>query len=276
MTQRTPSDHKITPRDMKFVRDANPRWWANNDPIATAFWNALSATFPHGEKFFMDSVRHFRDQVSPALQEQIKGFITQEAIHTREHLAFNRIVSDHGYVIDEIDAQNKADLDEARQEHPIGQLAITMGLEHFTAILAHALLTDERHLAGAPKEVRDLWRWHAMEEIEHKAVAFDTYMEAMKDASAFERWKIRCLVMVRTTWDLAVFQKWAIGKLLAQDGIDIKKARWRLLKFLLVEAGIIRSIARAYLTYFLPGFHPWRMDDRNLLAAEETRLAAAA
>jgi predicted metal-dependent hydrolase len=276
MTQRTPSDHKITPRDMKFVRQPNPRWWANNDPIATAFWNALSATFPHGEKFFMDSVRHFRDQVSPALQEQIKGFITQEAIHTREHLAFNRLVSDHGYVIDEIDAQNKADLDEARQEHPIGQLAVTMGLEHFTAILAHALLTDERHLAGAPKEVRDLWRWHAMEEIEHKAVAFDTYMEAMKDASAFERWKIRCLVMVQATWDLAVFQKWAMGKLLAQDGIDIKKARWRLLKFLLLEPGIIRSMAGAYLSYFLPGFHPWRTDDRHLLAAEETRLATAA
>lgn len=276
MSTLTPAGHTITPRDRKFATANNMRWWANGDPIATAFWNAFSATFPDGERFFMDAVRTFRDNVSPGLREQIKGFLAQEAIHSREHVTFNRLVSEHGYDIAEIEVRNKEELDEARKEHAIGQLAVTMGLEHFTAILAHALLSEPRHLAGAPLAVQDLWRWHAMEEVEHKAVAFDTYMEVMKDVSPFKRWWIRCLVMVRTTWDMAVFQGWAIGRLLEQDGIDLKRSKWRLARFLLKEPGIIRSIAWAYLQYFKPGFHPWAIDDRHLLRAEEARLAEAA
>ena len=276
MSSTTPANHTITPRDRKFAHANNMRWWANGDPIGTAFWNAFSATFPDGERFFMDSVRHFRDHVSPSLREQIKGFLAQEAIHSREHVTFNRLVSEDGYDVAAIEVRNKEELDEARTEHPIGQLAITMGLEHFTAILAHALLSDPRHLEGAPEAVQDLWRWHAMEEVEHKAVAFDTYMEVMKDVSPFKRWWIRSFVMLRTTWDMAVFQGWAMGRLLEQDGINLSRSKWRMARFLLKEPGIIRSIAWAYLQYFRPGFHPWAIDDRHLLRAEEARLAEAA
>jgi len=276
MAKLTPTDHTITPRDVHFLREPAGRWWANGDPLATAFWNGLSATFPLGEKFFMDSVRRFRDQVSPELREQIKGFLTQEAIHTREHLMFNRMVADHGYVMDEIDRRNKEDLDLAREEHPVGQLAITMGLEHFTAILAHAILSDERHMAGAPEEIRNLWRWHAMEEIEHKAVAYDTYLEVMKDVSPFKRWYIRSFVFLRTTWDFFSFQYWAMGRLLEQDGIDLSRSKLRLARFLLKEPGILRAIGKAWLSYFRPGFHPWQHDDRHLLRVEEARLAEAA
>ena len=44
--------------------------------------NALSTTFPDGERFFIDSVRNFQDQIKdPKLQKDIRAFIGQEANH---------------------------------------------------------------------------------------------------------------------------------------------------------------------------------------------------
>ena len=67
MTAVTPADLTITPRDLKIDREArNARWWHGGDPIATAYFNALSAAFPQGETFFIDTVRRFRDQADQA------------------------------------------------------------------------------------------------------------------------------------------------------------------------------------------------------------------
>src|SRR4029079_15061731 len=62
---------------------------------------------------------------------------------------------------------------------PISNLALTAALEHFTATLAELLLTDEdaRAMFGEPA-ARDLFVWHALEESEHKAGAFDVYRAA--------------------------------------------------------------------------------------------------
>ena len=59
---------------------------------------------------------------------------------------------------------------------PLARLAATVALEHLTAILAAALLDGRSgSLAGADPRVAELWRWHAVEETEHKSVAFDVY-----------------------------------------------------------------------------------------------------
>ncbi len=87
----TPADLSITPRDRRFGREtAAPRLWHGGRVEATAIYNALSTTFPAGEAFFVESVRAFRKGAPPKLAEEIKGFTTQEAIHSREHDAFNK------------------------------------------------------------------------------------------------------------------------------------------------------------------------------------------
>ena len=94
----TPTDLTITPRDRRFGRDeATPRWWHGGNPYASALYNALSATFPEGEAFFVESVRKHRDGADARLAGEIKAFTTQEVIHSREHLAFNRRAADAGY-----------------------------------------------------------------------------------------------------------------------------------------------------------------------------------
>src|SRR5271156_4252960 len=81
----TPADHVVRPRDIAFGRNqAHARWWLGGNPVATAFYNTLSAAFPQGERFFIESVRHFRHMATPELQNQIAAFSAQEFIHTRE------------------------------------------------------------------------------------------------------------------------------------------------------------------------------------------------
>ena len=99
------------------------------------------------------------------------------------------------------------------------QLAATAALEHFTAIMAHALLSDPRHLEGASPEAARLWRWHAMEEIEHKAVAFDTFVATVKGGPV-GRYLLRCLVMLMATFTFNIEIGWNIADFFHQDRIN--------------------------------------------------------
>ena len=162
----TPADLTITPRDRRFGREATQtRLWHGGRVEATAIYNALSSTFPAGEAYFVESVRKFREGAPPKLAEEIKAFTTQEAIHSREHDAFNKRAELAGYDLSKLEAQVEKRLAITRERPPIVNVAATMALEHFTAILAHQLLADPRHLESADPEAADLWRWHSVEEI---------------------------------------------------------------------------------------------------------------
>jgi len=272
----TPTDLTITPRDRRFGRDrVTARHWLNGDPIATAFFNALSITFPRGEAYFIESVRAFRDGVPDRLAGEIAAFIRQEIVHSREHLAFNRQVTDHGYDVSRLDADVTMMLDLAKQRPPIASLAATMALEHFTAILAHELLRDPRYLEGADREVAALWRWHAIEEIEHKGVAHDTWVHATRDWSRFKRWWVKTAMMIVVTKHFLHHRARGMMDLLAQDGITRRRAWGGLLRYALVQPGILRRVAGPWVRYFLPGFHPWQVDDRTLIAVADSPYADA-
>jgi len=261
-------DLSITPRDRRFGRDmATPRLWHGARVEATAIYNALSTTFPAGEAFFVESVRAFREGTPPKLAEEIKGFTTQEAIHSREHDAFNKRASDAGYDLSKLEQRVEWRLSITKSKPPIVSLTATMALEHFTAILAHQLLANPRHLAGAEQETADLWRWHAIEEIEHKGVAYDTWLHATRHWPSWKRWKVKAKVMLFVTRNFVVDRTAGSLELMRQDGITGLKAWSRLLWYLWVRPGMFRKIAGAWLKFFMPGFHPWNEDDRHLLSA---------
>jgi len=269
----TPGDLTIESRDRHFDEPATTRWWHGNDPVATAFYNALSASFPMGERYFIDSVKQFRHHADSKLQGQIGTFITQESLHTREHLAFNRIAADRGYDFARIDAYLKRRFAWARSRPPLEQLASTIALEHFTAILAHALLNDPRHLDGAPFAVKQLWQWHAIEEIEHKGVAYDTYLAATRTRTSLVRWLLRSYVMMVTTILFLHEIAYSTAQFFRQDKINTPWIWFRFLKYVFVRPGVLRSVLGSYLAFFRPGFHPWSVDDRALIAKYELSLA---
>jgi predicted metal-dependent hydrolase len=264
----TPADLTITPRDRRFGREAaTPRLWHGGRVEATAIYNALSATFPIGEAYFVESVRAFREGAPPKLAEEIKGFTTQEAIHSREHDAFNKRAADAGYELSKLEQRVTERLAITRSRPPIVNVAATMALEHFTAILAHELLANPRHLDGAEPEAADLWRWHAVEEIEHKGVAYDTWLWATRNWPRYTRWKVKAKVMLLVTRNFLVDRTAGSLELMRQDGVTGLKAWSLLLSYLWVRPGVFRKIGGAWLSYFLPGFHPWNVDDRHLLGA---------
>jgi predicted metal-dependent hydrolase len=264
----TPADLRITPRDRRFARDSlHERLWHGGSVEATAIYNALSTTFPKGEAFFVESVRRFRDGASPKLTEEIKGFTTQEAIHSREHDAFNRRAADAGYDLSKLEARVEQRLAVAGARPPIVNVAATMALEHFTAIIAHELLANPKHLEGADKDAAELWRWHACEEIEHKGVAYDTWLHATAHWSRWMRWKVKAKVMLYVTRNFLVDRTHGSLELMRQDGVTGLTAWVRLLSYLWVRPAMFRKIAGAWFQFFLPGFHPWNEDDRHLLRA---------
>jgi predicted metal-dependent hydrolase len=257
----------ITVRDRRFGRDAAPsRWWLNGDPVATAWHNALSATFPRGEAMFIESVKAFREGVPPRLAEEIRAFVKQEVNHTREHLAFNRAAEAAGYDFSRIDARTERLIADVYAKPPSVWLGVTMALEHFTAMFAHEFLSNPEHFHGGDEAQADLWRWHAVEEIEHKAVAYDTWSHATAHWSRWRRWQVKSLLMLLTTGRFVRHRSGDALDLLAQDGITGLKARARLAWYLVGSPGILRRVLPHWLAYFLPGFHPWKLDDRALIA----------
>ncbi|HYZ49040.1 MAG TPA: metal-dependent hydrolase, partial [Sphingomonas sp.] len=133
LAAKTPADLIIRPRDRRFGRGARQqRWWHGGDPVATAFHNALSITFPRGEAFFIESVKAFRDGAPPKLAEEIKAFTMQEVMHSREHVAFNKRVVDMGYDVSRLEQAVTESLELTKGRPQILNLAVTMALEHYT------------------------------------------------------------------------------------------------------------------------------------------------
>ena len=251
----TPAELSITPRDRRFGRHAaTPRLWHGGRVEATAIYNALSTTFPAGEAFFVESVRAFRAGTPPELSAQIKAFTTQEAIHSREHDAFNKRAADAGYDLSKLEAQVDKRLAVTRNKPPVVSLAATMALEHFTAILAHELLADPRHLEGADRETADLWRWHAAEEIEHKAVAFDVMKHLRAGYWRQVRTQLVVTPMMLLMWVRGVRFMYSVDPHVAPG----TKARWRDY-FKAARRGLVPGplrFIRVIGSYYKPNFHP--------------------
>ena len=175
------TERKVPTRRISFEKSLQtvPKHFASEgDLIGSHLMASLSAVFPDGEDFFVRSVRHFRDAVTdPELKVQVSGFIGQEAVHGREHRAFNDHLDTLGYPVKRFERLTKRGLAIRERVLPAtSNLAATAALEHFTATLAELILTDPdaRDMIGNPA-VTELFLWHALEESEHKAVAFDVY-----------------------------------------------------------------------------------------------------
>lgn len=261
----TPKVVSIVPQRMNFAFDGLPKHWFDNEPVQTHLLNALSLTFPDGERFFVDSVRAFRHvATSQEQQKEISGFIGQEAMHSLEHDTFNKMLATLGYRDEAEGGQALAQkfINGGRKSlSKVEQLAATAALEHITAIMAQWLLSDHDVIEKIDPAVRQLWLWHAIEETEHKAVAFDVLQQAT-DGDYLTRVK----VMAPATWFLLVYTFAYTAAFLRKDGLlnqplTLAKGIWQLAR----PGGLFASVVPAWFQYFKPGFHPWDDDDSHLI-----------
>jgi predicted metal-dependent hydrolase len=238
--------------------------WHGGSAFRTAYFNAMSMLFPLGEKFFIDSVRYFKDEIEDTeLLNEITAFQGQEATHRRQHQDYNELLCrQRGYDLERFERPLRDRMAWAyRTFSPRRRLAGTVANEHLTAIMANDMLRYRDAFSGADPHVAALWQWHGVEETEHKAVAFDVFVAV--DGTVRERrqalvmntffffkdtFRIMCL-MLKADGKLWSLREWASG-----------------FKFLFLRPGILRRVVIPYFKFYRRDFHPWQHDNRALIA----------
>lgn len=268
----TGSDHSLIDLhkrrlELVFSNDI-PDVWYDNNPIATMLWASFSVTLPEGERQFIRSVRHFESRVNdPALQERIREFAFQEGQHAKQHSLLNDFLRARGFPVDAVLKDLNKLIEKERALSPKAQLALTVTAEHFTAIIADFFLTKHpEELDKMHPELARLWAWHAIEEAEHKSVAFDVYMTIFGDRSYLNR------LMVLQTWYIS-WQMTRHMALFAKTTGDLFKPKSLVqgLWYFAKPSSLIWSSLPDYLSFFRPGFHPWHIDNRATLALARSR-----
>jgi len=236
-----------------------PTRWNGGDAFRTAFFNALSMSFPVGEQYFIDSVRQGFQTLPATSQErfacEVKGFIGQEATHRRIHQLFNQHLQNQGFhnaieqrALRRIQAKSGMDL----RVH-VGATAAT---EHLTALFANWMLSNPEFLSGAQPRLQLLWQWHSAEESEHSTTAFDIY-QAMGGGYS---WRVRLLRYITVVFLCDLMNQTLRN--LWQDGSLFKASTWMSAYALLLgKKGLLRTNYKLWRAYFSQDFHPQQQEN---------------
>jgi uncharacterized protein len=262
-TSSCPTDIELELRRMNFRwATPMPTRWAGNSKFITHWFNAVSSVLPSIEKVLIDSVRSFDDQVTdPKLREQIQAFVAQEGHHAFQHRAMNAALEKLGFDMTSQEKLTRRLLQKAWDLcRPEQRLAMSVGLEHFTAHYSDQLLGDEDNMRDFEPRMRALCRWHAMEETEHKSVLYDAYQHV--SGRYWQRIDLHfwCTLFIVPILHLLQFRlMWSDRK--RGSLWDTIKGFW----YLYVRPGSLRRMIPGYLTCFRRNFHPWQHDNRELL-----------
>ena len=256
-----------TRRDIKFNLPADKiATWNKNSVHLSHFMNTMSIVFPVGERFFIQSVRNYRDQITdPELQKAVTGFIGQEAMHGREHEEYNEALFARAPSAKKFEEHIARLLGWVQKKTPkSAQLSATIALEHFTAIMADALLKYPEMLEDTDPRYAALWRWHALEETEHKSVAFDVWETVMGRGPRAYIERTGGLVLATLIFWFKIFP--AYLRILRDEGKLGDRKGWQLwFHYALGKVGFLRKLVGPWADYFRPSFHPWDHDNRHFL-----------
>lgn len=254
----------IPPRQMEFspAHGSARHPFFNNNLLASSMFVVFSGIFPPGERFFMESVRHFRNDIKdPVLKAKVAGFMGQEALHGREHERLNAFFTERGLDVAMPERMIKFSLGLLEYLSPRQQLACTTLMEHFTAHLAEQWLTDDRFQKTSDPEMLKLWYWHALEELEHKAVAYDVFDTV--NGTQRER-KLAGLYVGAALLPSILFSwAWLVAK--DKERFNLREHR-RGLRELFGHKGFISSILPHMPAFMRRNFHP---DQQNTAALEQ-------
>jgi len=236
-----------------------PARWNGGDAFRSAFFNALSMSFPVGEQFFIDSVRAGLKALPQADQDrlgaEVQGFVGQEATHRRIHALFNGHLEKMGFD-NELERRAAKRLQENAHRDVRIHVAATAATEHLTAIFAEWMLSHPEALQGAEPRLQTLWLWHSAEESEHRSTAFDVY----RALGGNQEWRKRLFRYITITF-LSDVTRQTIRNLW-HDGSLFKWSTWRsAYRLLLAKDSMFRGNYAQWKAYEAPDFHPRQQDD---------------
>ena len=258
MAQPQNKDHQklvIKPRHMDFPFGSLKSIKFFDDNIyKSAFMAGLSASFPAGEMEFLNSVKNYRDQIkTPELLTQVKGFIGQEGHHSHQHVLVNRELDRLGYKTQKVEdsLQKVIDTRVAKLTDKF-RLAHTVSAEHITAIMAEYVINTPKCMDGMEAPFKDLFLWHAVEEVEHKSVCFDVYMEVVGD----EKYLAKVMKLSVFLIQLRLAKHMMILAFNTKHWWNLKEFAG-FVSWMFGKGGMWRSLRKPYKEFFKVNFHPW-------------------
>ena len=241
---------------LNFKLEEVPRFWFGGDPFRTRLFDALSLTFPDGERYFIESVRLFRDKITdPDLKQRVADFIRQEAQHGLAHDKMNQVMKDQGMPVEQfIHFLTRLFKSELKNRSPQYNIAMTAAAEHLTALMAETFYSKKETLKDAHPYVRALLAWHSIEEMEHRDVAFDV----MKQVGEVPE-STRKFALAFTTVMMFNFTLYRANVMLEHDGFT-RLERFKMvakgLPWFVGKKGIFSAMRSQYLDWFKKDFHP--------------------
>ncbi|MEC3920575.1 metal-dependent hydrolase [Nocardia sp. CDC160] len=251
--------------------DSHDKYFVENDMVYSHFVAGMSGGFPAGEESFIRSVRRVADRVTdPVLKKRVTGFVGQEAMHGQEHRKLNEKLVELGYPIQWLDsdkAKERALWLEQRLS-PEVHLAMTAAAEHYTAVLAQRVLSSDeiQNIPGDP-EVWNLLNWHALEELEHKSVAFDVF----RAIGGTERTRIGVMLAMYSLTLPLTYLSLALAvagdETARRQPVRVAREAYRLF-----TGPVFRGLMPELAKYLRPGFHPDDIDTSALLSRWQQEL----
>ncbi|APG63386.1 hypothetical protein LPB140_11975 [Sphingorhabdus lutea] len=242
---------------------------------ADAFFYDLSAIFPKGEAFMIKTMAWWRDKMPADQLPDIANFIEQEAGHSREHIAMNKLIQNAGFNLSNSDKNVESVVKRAAALSPRGRLLAVVCLEHMTAIMAAEMIKNPQHVENFSAEFRDFWLWHAVEEVDHKSVVFDAWRYSVRDKSETWQYLTRCSMMLLISISFVINRTRGQLSLLKQHDIGKIKGFFGMMRYGLRKGGLARNILPHWKLFFHRGFHPSQINDRHLLEKGEKLIAAS-
>lgn len=250
----SPAD-EIIPRDIRFGIEAQAdRAWFGGDLMMSVVVDALAVMLPEGERFFIRSLKHYAPDIDDeAVQAEIRGYAIQEAFHTREHESYNRALGALGYDVAAMEARLGRML--GREIGPVLRLMSTCAIEQVTYSLARFILRRPELMAAAAPAYRRLWRWHALEELEHSAVALRVLRAAPTGLAPWKRYLLRVVVLNAVFAQMIWLAVGNMHAMLRAAGVRTGlRTRLRLAWLLFGRPGFLRGLVGPYFAYMRPGY----------------------
>lgn len=269
LRNRAPANDHIPARNLTFTHEARALPFFGGNLVANMMFVVFSGIFPDGERFFVRSVRRYRDDVhdDPELEARVRGFAAQESLHGREHARLNAFWKEHG--VDPTAAARRVrwSLRQLERFPHRYQLAFTAFMEHFTTHLAEQWLTHAAFTKESDPRAMELWQWHALEELEHKSVAFDVLERV--GGTSFER--RAALPVVLAVLAPGIVYSW-LSLVANHPDRGALRAHAHGLIAIFGKDGFLTPIFPKLSVFHRAGFHPDKHDTRALEAEWRERL----
>ena len=253
---------QVRPLRLDWKQDL-PKYWFDGSPAKTHAINCLQISFAPGEQAFIDVVNYYKRRITDEqLQAEIKVFLGQESWHRRVHLDYNEwLRTQQGY---DIDGSVKIweDLIALTTEKygNVGQMVTTVALEHYTALLGEWVLNNNTMTMTAHPHFRDIYLWHALEEVEHKSVAFDVLLQVAETNPRLKKnlTSVRRRALFLTTYNMIRVTAKTMFKELKNDGQLLKWRTYYDLADLLFhpKQGMFWFMVKPWFSFLSRDFHP--------------------